>query len=253
MWGTSGNAMRFSRNNAVVRGRFRHTGSMSDNGVPPYVPFQGGPTAAPQGSYNPAGPAVGSLDLPLYGAGPIVAVKRFYQSYAKFSGRASRSEFWWSSLMLFVAWFVLGGAGLALGYATGYTDSAGELQPGLAAFPFLIILFLLYLASIVPSIAISVRRLHDAGFSGLLYLITFVPYVGSFVLLIFFILPSKPEGARFDRINGMVPAYAQPYAPLPPQQYLQDQPNQYPPLPPQPYDRPQSDYPLQNRQTPPGF
>ena len=56
-----------------------------------------------------------------------------------------------------------------------------------------------FLGLVVPSIAITVRRLHDGGFSGLLYLINFVPYIGSLAILVLTILPSKPEGARYDR------------------------------------------------------
>ena len=58
---------------------------------------------------------------------------------------------------------------------------------------------LAFLAIAVPSIAVTVRRLHDAGFSGWLYLVNLVPYVGGLVILVLTILPSKPEGARFDR------------------------------------------------------
>ena len=50
----------------------------------------------------------------------------------------------------------------------------------------------------MPSIAISVRRLHDGNFSGFLYLLHLIPYLGSLIVLILTILPSNPFGARFD-------------------------------------------------------
>jgi uncharacterized membrane protein YhaH (DUF805 family) len=53
----------------------------------------------------------------------------------------------------------------------------------------------------VPSIAISVRWLHDANMSGALYLRNFVPDVGGFVVLIRTLMPSRQEGVRFDRAN----------------------------------------------------
>jgi len=151
------------------------------------------------------------LDLPYLGAGPITAVKRFYQNYAKFSGRASRSEYWWFTLVYFIAIGLILGIGITLGAATGTTDSAGELQPGPAFLPFALLFLLLALANIVPSIALTVRRLHDANFSGLLYLINFVPYLGSLVLTVLNIFPSNPLGARFDApgAGGQYPA--QPY------------------------------------------
>lgn len=50
----------------------------------------------------------GDLTLPLYGATFGQAVSRFYGSYARFSGRASRSEFWWVMLALKVVAFLCG-------------------------------------------------------------------------------------------------------------------------------------------------
>jgi len=149
------------------------------------------PPKSPQSPQHP-------LDQPYLGAGPITAVKRFYQNYARFSGRASRSEYWWFMLVYFVAIGVILGLGFGLGTATGTTDYYGEVQPGPAFLPFALLFLLLALANIVPSIALTVRRLHDANFSGLLYLINFVPYLGGIVLTVLNIFPSNPLGARFD-------------------------------------------------------
>jgi uncharacterized membrane protein YhaH (DUF805 family) len=138
------------------------------------------------------------LDKPLYGAGPVRAVKRFYQNYATFSGRASRSEYWWVALFFFLASGVLLGLGIALGAATSTTSYGGETQPGPGLLPFGILLLVLMLASILPGIAVTVRRLHDANYSGLLYLLTFIPYLGGLAILVLNALPSNPQGARFD-------------------------------------------------------
>jgi uncharacterized membrane protein YhaH (DUF805 family) len=149
------------------------------------------------------------LDQPYVGVGPITAVKRFYQNYARFSGRASRSEYWWFTLVYLLVLGVLGVLAGVLGAATGTTDYTGAVQPGPAFAPFAILLLLITLANIVPSIALTVRRLHDANFSGLLYLVNFVPYLGSLVLVVLNILPSNPLGARFDAPGSGGPA--QPY------------------------------------------
>ena len=74
-------------------------------------------------------------------------------------------------------------AGLFAGAAT----QSGELM-FTAWFLFIVFAF----ALIIPEIAISVRRLHDIGKSGLWYLVTFVPVVGPIVLFIFMCLPSIP-------------------------------------------------------------
>jgi len=44
----------------------------------------------------------------------------------------------------------------------------------------------------VPSIAVTVRRLHDQGKSGWFYLISLVPYVGGFIVLVFMCLEGTP-------------------------------------------------------------
>jgi len=158
---------------------------------------------------NPVPGLVHPLDLPLPGAGPVLAVKRFYQNYAKFSGRASRSEYWWVVAAFALAWVVLGGAALATGSATATTNSQGALVPGSGIVPFLVLLGILGVASIVPGIAVTVRRLHDANFPGLLYLVAIVPYIGSLALLVLSALPSKPAGARFDAFRGVYAPGAQ--------------------------------------------
>jgi uncharacterized membrane protein YhaH (DUF805 family) len=146
----------------------------------------------------PSASAIQWLALPLYGAGPVAAIGRFYGKYATFSGRASRSEYWWASLFLVVSYTVVGGLALLVGTSTGTTDSLGRLQPGAAFLPFALLLMIVGFGNAVPSIALTVRRLHDADFSGWLYLINFVPYLGGLVLTVLNLLPSKPSGARFD-------------------------------------------------------
>ncbi|WP_222430535.1 DUF805 domain-containing protein, partial [Nocardioides sp. J9] len=154
-------------------------GGNNPYGQPSYggAPY-GGPTAGDPGT----------LDLPWYGIGFAGAVKRTFQKYARFDGRASRSEFWWSYLAYVLAFCVLY-VPVAIG---AVTESTGLVVVGA-------LLFLVFiLATFVPILALSVRRLHDANFSGWLYLISLVP-CGSFVLLVLWCLPPKPEGARYDK------------------------------------------------------
>ncbi len=97
-------------------------------------------------------------------------------------------------------------AGLALGALFGGAaamqggDSA--LDHGVAGFGigFLIgylILLIFALATLVPSIAVTMRRLHDSGRSGWWYLISFVPYVGGIVLFIFMLLEGQPGENKY--------------------------------------------------------
>jgi uncharacterized membrane protein YhaH (DUF805 family) len=98
------------------------------------------------------------------------------QKYAVFEGRAGRQEFWWFTLINFMA---------ALGLAA--VDSVVFGGP---------LMYTLYcLAMLIPSIAVGVRRLQDTGRNGLWLLALFVPFIGFLVLLFFFVQESQ-EGAN---------------------------------------------------------
>lgn len=146
----------------------------------------------------------------------VASFVRFWRSYAVFRGRASRAEFWfwalWWSLISLVA-NVAFGAGLL----TIFMDPSGlpvpppEVDEALVTFnPFPVWGYLLSalpllaqialgtfavlgLASLVPWIAISVRRLHDAGRSGWWVLLALAP-LGNAVLAVFLVLPSADVG-----------------------------------------------------------
>ena len=138
------------------------------------------------------------LWAPYYGAPIGAAVKRFFKNYAAFSGRASRSEYWWVALVLGVVGFILQILTGLLGAAGSTTTSTGNV-PGPGGIVGLILIFVFYLAVLIPSIALLVRRLHDGNFSGWLALLGLIPFVGGLALLVFSLLPSNPAGQRFDQ------------------------------------------------------
>lgn len=152
----------------------------------------------PQGSVSGQGGVV-PLWAPLYGAGPVAAVKRFFQKYADFSGRASRSEYWWVVLANTVLYIVLGIVGFLAGIPGSTTDYDGTMNPGPGFIPFGFVFAVLLFGTIVPFLSLGARRLHDIDLSGWLQLINLVPYLGGFVLFILSLLGPKPAGARFDR------------------------------------------------------
>lgn len=154
--------------------------------------------------YQPPGMPASSAEPPLwapyYGAPFKAAVRRFWKKYATFSGRASRSEYWWWTLVSVGVTFlinILGGGGTV--------DPATGLPEGGSAFG-TVLAFLWLAATIVPSIALIIRRLHDVNMSGWLILIGLVPFLGALVLLVFMILPPSPAGQRYDRPEG-IPGY----------------------------------------------
>ncbi|ARV14180.1 DUF805 domain-containing protein [Polaribacter sp. SA4-12] len=95
------------------------------------------------------------------------------KQYADFSGRARRQEYWMFTLFHVIIIFILAFASALF---------ASSEDPGYSVF---IILGIYILATFLPFLALSVRRLHDVGKSGWFYLINFVPYIGGFILLIF--------------------------------------------------------------------
>lgn len=159
----------------------------------------------PSGASRPAPP---SLDLPYYGIGFVDAVKRGFKKYATFTGRASRSEYWWWALFTFTGYLVLGLLAFAVGTAT---SRDGGRTPGLLALPLIILFAVFLLGILIPTLALTVRRLHDAGYSGLLALLFLVPYLGGLIIMIFALLPSSPAGAKYDPI----PTTTAPYNPYP--------------------------------------
>jgi len=102
-----------------------------------------------------------------------------WKKYAQFSGRSRRNEFWMFTLINILIYVLLYGAGLAL------VDSGiGKALLGLCA--------IYGLAILIPSLAVTVRRLHDTGRSGWWWFICLVPLVGGLILLIFCVLDSEP-------------------------------------------------------------
>ena len=99
------------------------------------------------------------------------------QKYAVFEGRARRAEFWFFGLFNGIISIVLGILGAMI--AGGDTDH-----------PALFISNLYGLAVLLPSLAVSVRRLHDTGRSGWWLLIGLIPIVGAVVLLVFYVQDS---------------------------------------------------------------
>ena len=190
----------------------------SQGALPPQQPgfaqqgyAQAGPSFQPhfaaRGGYGRPGPGepfdgaanAADLDRPLYGATIGQSFVRFFKNYVNFSGRASRSEFWWMALITWGAIFLLGIVVALIEEATSarYSPLVGAADALIGMLGILFAVFMLGI--IVPWISIGWRRLHDANLAGPLYLLNLIPYLGSLVVFIFTLLPPRPEGRRFDR------------------------------------------------------
>ena len=111
-------------------------------------------------------------------------VKTVFRKYAIFQGRAQRAEYWY-----FVLFYVI--VYTALGFLDGSLSRPADESPwGLLTGVFA-------LATLVPSIAVSVRRLHDTNRSGWWLLVSLVPVLGLILLFVWFAQPGEPEANRF--------------------------------------------------------
>lgn len=162
--------------------------------APPYgqAPAPGGPPGPPQGA-GPR-PSVGFMQ----------AVKLWWAYKFRFSGRASRSEYWWTMLFLQI---IGGGLGLLAGLlflvivlATASSSSSSGSSDGTGFFVALIAVWaatlLVGLAVGILVLGLTARRLHDANFSALMLLLCLAGL--GVVPMIMCALPSDPEGQRFD-------------------------------------------------------
>lgn len=106
-----------------------------------------------------------------------------YRRYAEFSGRSRRKEFWMFQLLSVVITLIgyglmlSGGAAGLLTGAAADPDFSTEMRTDISFGPLfwagLILLCLWALASFIPSLAVTVRRLHDRNMSGW-YLLGFI-------------------------------------------------------------------------------
>ncbi|MEO0862350.1 MAG: DUF805 domain-containing protein [Pseudomonadota bacterium] len=145
--------------------------------------------------------------------GPIAATLSCLRHPFKWSGRALPSEFWWFTLMFWLASFLatlppmmplvaevqVYMAAVEQAQAEAYKNFGVPIMPPepdftLVMAPFLTYFTVLMILSIWPTLsfyAVLVRRLHDTGRSGWWYWISLVPFVGGLILLILLIIPSE--------------------------------------------------------------
>ena len=123
----------------------------------------------------------------------IQAYKNFFKGYADFTGRSTRSDFWWVWLMnsilflpLFIFWFQMA------------LNDTEETDPILGV-AIISVYMILAIVLFTPSLAVKVRRLRDAGFHWAFIFLHFVP-MGGIALLVLLAMPTKEvEIVAIDR------------------------------------------------------
>lgn len=112
-----------------------------------------------------------------------------YRQYADFDGRARRKEYW----MFFLFQLVVQALLVVVGVVIGSTGDLGNILSGI----FMLALVVFSLGSIVPGIAVAVRRMHDIDKSGWTLLLGLIPLVGGIILLVFYCTEGTRGPNRF--------------------------------------------------------
>lgn len=118
-------------------------------------------------------------------------------NYANFRGRARRKEYWGYYLFSTLIALTLVGIGLAIDVASGNLGN-----DKVAPFASVGLVVLYAVATFIPALAMAIRRQHDIGISGWFYLLVFVPYIGSIILLVFGLIPTQMHENKW----GPIPA-----------------------------------------------
>ena len=101
------------------------------------------------------------------------AVTSVLSQYANFNGRARRSEYWFYTLAVVIVSIIAAIIDMILGM--------------------MILQWIVIIATIVPSLSVGARRLHDTDKSGWLQLIGIIPLIGAIVLIVFYAMDSTPD------------------------------------------------------------
>ena len=115
----------------------------------------------------------------------INAYKNFFKGYVDFTGRSTRSEYWWiwlGNMILLVPFYSV--------YFKALANPRNEAA--LMALGGIAIIYMIFgIALFLPGLALTVRRLRDAGFHWALVFIIFIPMVGPLALLVLLAMPTK--------------------------------------------------------------
>ena len=121
------------------------------------------------------------------------------KKYFKFEGRARRSEFWFFklfvSIIILIYFFIV-----SIIFAIKNKDMNEKEKEEfniMDSTPVWIIYIVINVIFLIPNITVSVRRLHDVNRSGYFYLLNLIPFIGSLILLYFYLQDSFPDSNEY--------------------------------------------------------
>ena len=128
----------------------------------------------------------------------IEAYKKFWKGYVDFKGRSTPSDYWFAysaHVLILFACYLLEAVFERMAVETGSSDlfTIGVI--------FLLIFFAYGIAACLPGIALTVRRLRDAGYNWPYIFIPLIPFVGIFIFIFLLCQPTKVE-VPFNNFNN---------------------------------------------------
>ena len=112
------------------------------------------------------------------------------KNFATFSGRARRKEYWMFALVNFIVAIILSLPGAVL---SAFPDEELQIIGFILLIPYYIYCFILF----IPTLALSIRRLHDQDKSGWWYLVNFIPCIGPIWFLVLMCLDGTPGDNQY--------------------------------------------------------
>jgi uncharacterized membrane protein YhaH (DUF805 family) len=153
------------------------------------------------------------------------------KKYCTFQGRATRKEYWLTALALAAIQLVLFGLLAVVSLKDVRLDYSFAPSDSGLFFACIAIAIVIVIATFIPQLAVSVRRIHDFDVSGLLYLLVLVPYIGAVMYIVFGCVPGTKGPNRFGESSDpdfQSEAYPYPYLPnYNPYDQAQNQPGGY--------------------------
>lgn len=142
-----------------------------------------------------------TMDNPRY-CNMTEAVKLFFKNYANFSGRSTRSEYWFANLFSGIITFAL----IFFAAVTCFIlNDSSSLSSYFMQMAIVAVVIIAICALLVPSIALFVRRLHDVGASGLTVFLIVFGFIGVVALFVMTVLPSAKANKYGPAPNPIPP------------------------------------------------
>ena len=116
------------------------------------------------------------------------AISRAFSNYCKFTGRASRSEYWWFALLNELLYLLI----QFMGFVGGFDHTTRDVLGMIIGLPLCL-----------PSLGLLFRRLHDTGRSGWNWLWFLLPVIGWIILIIYLAQDSEMTENQYGPVPNL--------------------------------------------------